>query len=111
MFELGAANQTPFFWTVTPPVFFLGKENGGVLLPPAGGIFLRTCVELSPLEFEQFHNCLFMFPHLRFHRPFVQMVVAQKVKHRVRHEVRQLAAVMRRLHQISGVMKVDRPAG
>ena len=20
---------TPFFWTVTPPVFFLGKENGG----------------------------------------------------------------------------------
>ena len=66
---------------------------GGVLLPPAGGIFLRTCVELSPLEFEQFHNCLFMFPHLRFHRPFVQMVVAQKVKHRVRHEVRQLAAV------------------
>ena len=21
--------QTPFFWTVTPPVFFLGKENGG----------------------------------------------------------------------------------
>ena len=48
---------------------------------------------ISPLEFEQFHNCLFMFPHLRFHRPFVQMVVAQKVKHRVRHQVRQLAAV------------------
>ena len=21
--------ETPFFWTVTPPVFFLGKENGG----------------------------------------------------------------------------------
>ena len=54
---------------------------GGVVLPPAGGISLRTCVELSPLEFEQFHNYLFMFPHLRFHRPFVQMVVAQKEKH------------------------------
>ena len=24
------AMQTPFFWTVTPPVFFPGKENGGV---------------------------------------------------------------------------------
>ena len=24
------AMQTPFFWTVTPPIFFPGKENGGV---------------------------------------------------------------------------------
>jgi hypothetical protein len=33
---------------------FLSRERkwGGVLLPPTGGIFLRTCVELSPLEFE-----------------------------------------------------------
>ena len=29
LFQIEAANQTPFFWTVTPPVFFLGKENGG----------------------------------------------------------------------------------
>ena len=30
LFKPETANQTPFFWTVTPPVFFLGKENGGV---------------------------------------------------------------------------------
>ena len=29
LFKPETANQTPFFWTVTPPVFFLGKENGG----------------------------------------------------------------------------------
>ena len=33
---------------------FLSRERkwGGVVLPPAGGIALRTCAELSPLEFE-----------------------------------------------------------
>jgi ribonucleoside-diphosphate reductase alpha chain len=29
MFKGRHTMQTPFFWTVTPPVFFLGKENGG----------------------------------------------------------------------------------
>ena len=29
LFKPETAKQTPFFWTVTPPVFFLGKENGG----------------------------------------------------------------------------------
>ena len=29
LFKPETANLTPFFWTVTPPVFFLGKENGG----------------------------------------------------------------------------------
>ena len=28
-FKIEADNQTPFFWTVTPPVFFPRKENGG----------------------------------------------------------------------------------
>jgi len=28
LFKPETANLTPFFWTVTPPVFFLGKENG-----------------------------------------------------------------------------------
>ena len=45
LFKPEPANLTPFFWTVTPPVFFLGEENGGVVLPPAGGIALRTCAE------------------------------------------------------------------
>ena len=31
------AMQTPFFWTVTPPVFFLGKENGGCGFVPRSG--------------------------------------------------------------------------
>ena len=30
LFKPETANLTPFFWTATPPVFFLGKENGGV---------------------------------------------------------------------------------
>ena len=29
--------ETPFFWTVTPPVFFLGKENGGRITCSARG--------------------------------------------------------------------------
>ena len=29
LFKPETANQTPFFWTVTPPVFFPRKENGG----------------------------------------------------------------------------------
>ena len=29
--------ETPFFWTVTPPVFFLGKENGGCGFVPRSG--------------------------------------------------------------------------
>jgi hypothetical protein len=32
LFKPETANLTPFFWTVTPPVFFLGKENGGCAL-------------------------------------------------------------------------------
>ena len=76
------------------PVFFLGKENGGrIRAAPQALLSLRAQRGISPLEFEQFHNCLFVRSHLRLHGPFVQMVVAQKVKHRVRHEVRELAAV------------------
>ena len=76
LFKPETANLTPFFWTVTPPVFFLGKENGGCGLAARRRHFPPHLCGISPLEFEQFHNYLFMFPHLRFHRPFVQMVVA-----------------------------------
>ena len=46
--------QTPFFWTVTPPVFFLGKEMGGVVLPPAGGIFFLA--KRQELLYAYMHN-------------------------------------------------------
>ncbi len=66
LFKPETANLTPFFWTVTPPVFFLGKENGGCGVAARRRHFPPHLCGISPLEFEQFHNCLFMFPHLRF---------------------------------------------
>ena len=45
LFKPETANQTPFFWTVTPPVFFLGKENGGCGAAACMPHTLRTCAE------------------------------------------------------------------
>ena len=43
--------QTPFFWTVTPPVFFLGKENGGRITRHFCRIDIRTCAKKEEFSF------------------------------------------------------------
>ena len=64
MFELGAANQTPFFWTVTPPVFFLGKENGGRITRHLCRIDIRTCAKKEEFSFEKENIPLLPVPHV-----------------------------------------------
>ena len=41
---------------------------------PMALLSLRAQRGISPLEFEQFHNCFFVLSHLRLHGSFVQMV-------------------------------------
>ena len=45
--------ETPFFWTVTPPVFFLGKENGGRITRHLCRIDIRTCAKKEEFSFEK----------------------------------------------------------
>ena len=55
--------QTPFFWTVTPPVFFLGKENGGRITRHLCRIDIRTCAKKEEFSFEKENIPLSRVPH------------------------------------------------
>ena len=51
--KIEADNQTPFFWTVTPPVFFPRKENGGRITRHLCRIDIRTCAKKEEFSFEK----------------------------------------------------------
>ena len=62
LFEPETANLTPFFWTVTPPVFFLGKENGGRITRHLCRIDIRTCAKKEEFSFEKENIPLSLIP-------------------------------------------------